>query len=75
MMSVVEFGSSETLDPLMRSAGGPAVLPGAYLWSNQRLPYAQSGQWGYFRVLPRQDQRILRLAVDDKPRVAETRVE
>jgi hypothetical protein len=74
MMSVVEFGSSETLDPLMRSAGGPAVLPGAYLWSNQRLPMRNPDS-GFFRVLPMQDQRIVRLAVDDKPRVAETRVE
>lgn len=23
-----------------------------YIWNNQRLPYAQSGQWGLFRVWP-----------------------
>lgn len=33
-------------------------MPGDYVWSNQRLPYAQSGQWGYLRVLPANDGRI-----------------
>ena len=33
-------------------------MPGDYVWSNQRLPYAQSGQWGYLRVLPAGDSRI-----------------
>jgi len=28
------------------------------VWSNARLPYAQSGQWGYLRVLPAGDSRI-----------------
>ena len=28
------------------------------LWSNARLPYTQSGQWGYLRVLPAGDSRI-----------------
>jgi manganese oxidase len=28
------------------------------VWSNNRLPYAQSGQWGYLRVLPAGDSRI-----------------
>ena len=37
-------------------------LTGDYVWSNQRLPYSQSGQWGYFRVLPVGDQRILPLS-------------
>ncbi|MBD0316227.1 MAG: hypothetical protein ICV75_06015 [Nitrospiraceae bacterium] len=32
------------------------------MWSNQRLPYSQSGQWGYLRVLPAGDQRIKPLA-------------
>ncbi|MBD0316852.1 MAG: hypothetical protein ICV75_09185, partial [Nitrospiraceae bacterium] len=44
------------------SAGGPFRLPGDYVWSNQRLPYSQSGQWGYLRVLPAGDQRIKPLA-------------
>jgi len=32
------------------------------VYSNQRLPYSQSGQWGYLRVLPAGDQRLLPLA-------------
>jgi len=63
MISVVEYSGSETLDVFLRGgAGGPYRLAGDYLWSNQRLPYTQSGQWGYFRVLPADDQRILPLA-------------
>ncbi len=63
MISVVEFAGSEVLDVFLRQgAGGPYRLTGDYVWSNQRLPYSQSGQWGYFRVLPAGDQRILPLA-------------
>jgi hypothetical protein len=63
MISVVEFAGSEVLDVFLREgAGGPYRLAGDYLWSNQRLPYSQSGQWGYFRVLPVGDQRILPLS-------------
>ena len=36
-------------------------MSGDYVWANGRLNYAQSGQWGYFRVLPAGDQRILPL--------------
>ncbi len=64
-ISVVEYSGSEVLDVFLREgAGGPFRLAGDYLWSNQRLPYTQSGQWGYFRVLPAGDQRILPLAKD-----------
>ena len=63
MISVVEFAGSEVLDVFLREgAGGPYRLTGDYVWSNQRLPYSQSGQWGYLRVLPVGDQRILPLA-------------
>jgi FtsP/CotA-like multicopper oxidase with cupredoxin domain len=63
MISVVEYSGSEVLDVFLRQgAGGPFRLAGDYLWSNQRLPYTQSGQWGYFRVLPTGDQRILPLS-------------
>jgi len=59
MISVVEFAGSETLDVFLRQgAGGPYKLVGDYVWSNQRLPYSQSGQWGYLRVLPANDTRI-----------------
>jgi manganese oxidase len=61
-ISVVEFSGSETLDAFIPAAGGPYRLTGDYLWSNQRLPYSQSGQWGYFRVLASGDQRILPLS-------------
>src|SRR6266568_1109829 len=63
MISVVEFAGSEVLDAFLREgAGGPYRLAGDYVWSNQRLPYSQSGQWGYLRVLPAGDQRILPLS-------------
>lgn len=62
MISVVEFSGSETLDAFLPSAGGAFRLPGDYVWSNQRLPYSQSGQWGYLRVLPMGDQRLLPLS-------------
>jgi hypothetical protein len=60
-ISVVEFSASETLDAFIPAAGGSFRLPGDYVWSNQRLPYAQSGQWGLLKVLPTDDQRILPL--------------
>ncbi|MGH7254769.1 MAG: hypothetical protein ACREI3_03240, partial [Nitrospirales bacterium] len=60
-ISVVEFAGSETIDAFIPAAGGPYALPGDYVWSNQRLPYSQSGQWGYLRVLPAGDQRLLPL--------------
>ncbi|WP_447964703.1 hypothetical protein [Nitrospira sp. Ecomares 2.1] len=60
-ISVVEFAGSETIDVFIPSAGGRDMLPADYVWNNQRLPYSQSGQWGYLRVLPKNDQRILPL--------------
>ena len=60
-INVVEFSGSEALDVFIPAAGGPYQRTGDYVWSNQRLPYSQSGQWGYFRVLPGNDQRILPL--------------
>jgi hypothetical protein len=59
MISVVEYAGSETLDVFIRGgAGGPYRQVGDFVWSNQRLPYSQSGQWGYLRVLPAGDSRI-----------------
>jgi hypothetical protein len=59
MISVVEYAGSETLDVFIRGgAGGPYRQVGDFVWSNQRLPYTQSGQWGYLRVLPVGDARI-----------------
>jgi len=62
MISTVEFSGSEGLDVFLPSAGGKWSLPGDYVWSNGRLPYSQSGQWGYLRVLPSNDQRVLPLS-------------
>jgi FtsP/CotA-like multicopper oxidase with cupredoxin domain len=62
LMSSSEFGSSQNLDVLLiDGAGGPFRLPGDYLWQNHRMPYTQAGQWGYLRVLPAGDRRILPL--------------
>ncbi|MFQ5598684.1 MAG: hypothetical protein ACE5GK_11610, partial [Nitrospiria bacterium] len=60
-MHTEEFGSSENLDVMLTSAGGPTAIPGIYLWQNHRLPYAAAGQWGYFKVLPSGNQAILPL--------------
>ncbi len=62
MISVVEFAGSEGLDAFVPSAGGVYALPGDYVYGNARLPYSQSGQWGYLRVLQSGDQRILSLS-------------
>ncbi len=64
-ISVVEFSGSEVIDAFIPSAGGRYKLPADYTWGNQRLPYSQSGQWGYFRVLPAGDSRILPLSRSD----------
>ena len=61
LISVVEFAGSEVIDAFLPSAGGPYRLPGDYVYSNQRLPYSQSGEWGYVRVLPSGDTRLLPL--------------
>ena len=58
-ISVVEYAGSEVLDVFIRGgAGGPYRQVGDFVWSNARLPYTQSGQWGYLRVLPVGDSRI-----------------
>jgi len=64
-LSAVQFSGAEVLDAFIPSAGGPYRLPGDYVWGNQRLPYSQSGQWGYFRVLPTGDSHILPLSKSD----------
>ena len=62
MLSSLQFGSSEYLDVFLKEgAGGPFHIPGTYLWQNHRMPYAQAGQWGYLRVLPVGDRKILPL--------------
>jgi hypothetical protein len=62
MLSSLQFGGSEYLDVFIKEgAGGPTHIPGDYVWENHRMPYAQAGQWGYLRVLPVGDRRILPL--------------
>jgi FtsP/CotA-like multicopper oxidase with cupredoxin domain len=53
LLEVQQFGPSDTLELNFR-AGGPHAIPGDYLWSSQRMPYAIAGQWGLLRVLPEQ---------------------
>jgi FtsP/CotA-like multicopper oxidase with cupredoxin domain len=60
LMGSAEFGSAENLEVRI-TAGGPYHLPGAYVWQNHRMPFSQAGQWGYLRVLPSGDSRILPL--------------
>src|SRR5579863_733017 len=69
LLSSEEFGGSENLDVFLKEgAGGPFQLPGDYLWQNHRMPYAQAGQWGYLRVLPIGDHRILPINGGLEPR-------
>ena len=62
MISTVEFAASEGVDVFLSSAGGRNARSADYVWSNGRLNYSQSGQWGLLRVLPAGDQRILPLS-------------
>jgi hypothetical protein len=62
MLSSLQFGGSEYLDVYLKEgAGGPFHLPGDYVWQNHRMPFAAAGQWGYLRVLPKGDTKILPL--------------
>jgi len=47
------------------------ICAGTYLWQIHRLQYTQAGQWGYLRVLPTGDQRILPLTGGVGGRTAE----
>ncbi len=58
MISTVEFAASEGVDVFVSSAGGRNARSADYVWSNGRLNYSQSGQWGLLRVLPANDSRI-----------------
>jgi FtsP/CotA-like multicopper oxidase with cupredoxin domain len=61
LVSNLEFGGSETLNAYLE-AGGPYHLPADYLYMNHRMAYQEGGQWGFFRVLPPKDRRILPLS-------------
>jgi len=77
LLSSFEFGGSETLIAWLNGgAGGPLRIPGDYLWMNHRMPYMQSGQWGYLRVLPAGDSRLLPLSQQTiKPKTAKSEEE
>jgi hypothetical protein len=61
-VSTMEFGGSEVINAyLTGGAGGPNKIVGDYLWKNQRPAFANAGQWGLFKVMPIEDQRILPL--------------
>ncbi len=61
-VSTMEFGGSEVINAyLTGGAGGPNRIVGDYMWKNQRPAFANAGQWGLFKVLPVEDQRILPL--------------
>jgi len=60
LVSTLEFGGSETMNAYLQ-AGGPYQLPADYLYMNHRMAYQEGGQWGFLRVLPRGDKRILML--------------
>jgi hypothetical protein len=61
-VSTMEFGGSEVINTyLTGGAGGPNKIVGDYLWKNQRPAFANAGQWGLFKVMPIEDQRILPL--------------
>jgi hypothetical protein len=72
MQSSIEFGGGEGLEIYLKDgAGGPFHIPGVYIWQNHRMPYAQAGQWGYLRVLPAGDTRLLPLTGGVGARTAE----
>src|SRR4029078_207857 len=61
-VSTMEFGGSEVINAyLTGGAGGPNRIIGDYLWKTQRPAFANAGQWGLFKVLPGDDQRLLPL--------------
>ncbi len=54
-----EFGGSSYLRVDLRGgAGGPAGLPGDYVYMNHRPAYIDAGEWGILRVLPKGDKTI-----------------
>lgn len=66
MVSNFEFGGSELLNAYF-DAGGPYRLTGDYLYMNHRMAYMEGGEWGFLRVLPAGDRRILPLNGGVKP--------
>jgi multicopper oxidase len=54
LVSSVQLGGMEAITlNLDGGAGGPAGLPGDYLYGDHREPYREAGLWGLFRVYPK----------------------
>jgi hypothetical protein len=54
LLSSVRVGGLEALTlQLQGGAGGPAQLPGTYVYGDHRGPYFEAGMWGLFKVYPR----------------------
>jgi hypothetical protein len=66
--SSMEFGGSSYLRVPLH-AGGPAALPGDYVYMNHRAPYIDAGQWGVLRVRPKGDKQIQALYPDQASEV------
>ncbi len=60
LVSNLEFGGAEVFNAYFQS-GGPYKLSADYLYENHRMAYSEGGQWGFLRVLPQEDNRILPL--------------
>jgi hypothetical protein len=70
LVSTMEFGGSEVINAWLHGgAGGPNKVVGDYLWKNQRPAFMNAGHWGFFKVLPVGDRRILPLT----PQAPETK--
>ncbi len=65
LLSAHQFGGAERSN-LYITAGGAFAMPGDYTWMNIRMPYMESGQWGFLRVLPTEDKTITALYPTDK---------
>jgi hypothetical protein len=64
--SSFEFGGSSYLRVDLRGgAGGPHQLAGDYVYMNHRAAYIDAGQWGFLKVLPKGDKKILALSPTD----------
>lgn len=51
LLSSVQVGGLEAITTVpVGGAGGPARLPGDYLYGDHREPYREAGLWGIFRV-------------------------
>jgi hypothetical protein len=51
LLNSLQIGPLEAITVIpLQGAGGPAALPGDYLYADHREPFRQAGLWGLFRV-------------------------